>query len=168
MKARNSITVSRTQFAKLIGVTPDRVSKFIAEGLPVLKSGRGRGNQTLLNLGKGLAWFIARFKETPRDRREDTQAKLNQLKLDQARGLLLPYDQVCREGQQYIGRVQAKLRSIPNRLIQEGSVPPESKTKVENLIEECIGEMAGWTSSLEETEKADAGSAAPRNGESQK
>lgn len=52
--------VTRTEFAKLIDSTPDRVSKLIAEGLPTVETGNGRGHKTILDLDKALPWLFKR------------------------------------------------------------------------------------------------------------
>ncbi len=66
------------------------------------------------------------------------------------RGELLPRDQVVAEGAAYVSRVMAKLRSLPSRAVQEGSIPPDSRVKVEALLEEAVLEMSAWATTTTE------------------
>lgn len=48
-----------------------------------------------------------------------------------------------------IGATTTKLRALRSRLVQLGIVPEEAAARLEDAIEECISEMARWSTALE-------------------
>jgi len=91
--------VTRTEFATLIATTPDRVSKHIAEGLPVVQTGNGRGNKTIIDLAKALPWLLKRSGgslDTAKTRLAIAQAERNELDNQVRREKVLPIDDVER------------------------------------------------------------------------
>ena len=87
--------------------------------------------------------------ESPRDRRDRSQAELNELRIDRERKLLLPREQVVREGQMQGKAVAAKLRAIPSRLERAGAIPATAQTIVDELIREALDEMSRWSNELD-------------------
>jgi phage terminase Nu1 subunit (DNA packaging protein) len=87
--------------------------------------------------------------ESPRDRRDRSQAELNELRLARERQQLLPREEVVAAGQAYITATSAKLRSLGPRLVQTGAVPASGRAAVEGMVEEAIAEMSRWSTALE-------------------
>lgn len=98
---------------------------------------------------KYLAHLAARKAESPRDRKDRSQAELNELKLARERKLLLPREEVVREGQAYVLAVKAKLRALPSRLIRAGVMPSAAEPVAAEILREALDEMARWGSHLD-------------------
>lgn len=118
MQIKKALIVSRTQLAALCGTTPDRVSKWIAEGLPgVVETGGGRGRPTRLDLALALPWLLGRRNsESARDRYYEAQAARVELETLARRGSLVEVAEVERQFADLAQTVKARLRALPNAI----------------------------------------------------
>lgn len=144
--------VNRAGLARILGCSLRTVTTLEAEQVfvPSVRGKAGKGSVYVLEecVPNFIAYRTAGTKaadENSRSRRDRSQAELNELRLAKERGELLPRDQVVSKGQAYVSRVMAKLRSLPSRAVQEGTIMASSVAGVEALIEEAVLEMAGWT-----------------------
>lgn len=150
------LRLERPHAVRLLGISDRTFARLEAEGvITPLQKGTGR-RCSVYDGAAVVAAFLARQErqirdsnESPRDRKDRSQAELNELRLDRERRLLLPRDQVVSEGQAYVTAVTAKLRSIPPRVVQAGLIDAALAPQVEEIVEEAISEMAGWSTSLE-------------------
>jgi phage terminase Nu1 subunit (DNA packaging protein) len=148
-------TISRPEAVQLIGVSTRTFDRLEAEGVvqPVTRrhGSLGATYDAVDVVARYVACResrIAASTEAPRDRRDASQADLNELRLQRERSEVLPREQVVDEGQAYVAAVTARLRALAPRLVQEGVVPAESKAAVSAMVEEAIDEMAGWTTRI--------------------
>jgi phage terminase Nu1 subunit (DNA packaging protein) len=95
--------------------------------------------------------------ETPRDRRDRSQAELNELRLARERRELLPRSQVVLEGQSFVKATVAKLRSLPSRMMRAGVLPPSAEPVVVELLREAQEEMARWATELDLVQTSEDG-----------
>ena len=86
--------VTRSELAKLLGMSGDRVSRLIAEGMPTVHTGAGRGDQTRLDVRAVLRWWVQRTgpTEDAKRRRAEALAGLAELELGKQRGILRAHD----------------------------------------------------------------------------
>ncbi len=153
---RDPLRLERPHAVKLLGISDRTFARLESEGvISPLQKGTGR-RCSVYDGAAIVAAFLARQErqirdsnESPRDRKDRVQADLFQVRLDRERRLLLPRDQVVAEGQAYITAVTAKLRSIPPRMVQAGLVDAALAPSVDEIVEEAISEMAGWSTALE-------------------
>src|SRR5262245_56086642 len=86
--------VNREQLARLMGVTPSRISQLVSAGMPARKAGR-QGQKTEFDAIVCLAWWRSKFKaesanEGLRDEHLKWQIRKLQLDVRQREGELVP------------------------------------------------------------------------------
>jgi len=111
--------VSRTELAQLLSTSPDMISKYIAEGLPVLVTGNGRGRRTMLDLADVLPWILARktgSAEEARTRKDNEMADKLALANKVTRGELVKVEVVAAQFVECATAVKARLRRIPDSI----------------------------------------------------
>jgi len=137
-------TVTRTQLARLVGMTPSSVSRLIAEGMPVLKTGAGRGNQTELDLGESLRWLLKRKQgdlDVQRTRYYQAQADKTQLDITKRRGELVDVADVERRWAALIVASRERLLALPAIALQRGLIAPAAEDEVIGLVDEALLEL---------------------------
>lgn len=153
--ASNGLT--RAEVAAALDVPPARITQWVADGMPVMSRGR-RGQGGRYDVDACRAWREARQSdigsalslEEERAKLTRAQGELATIKIAREMGALLPREMVVAEGRRYITAVAAKLRGLAPRLIRAGLITFAQTTIVEDLVEEIIAEMAGWTATLDE------------------
>jgi hypothetical protein len=140
--------VIRPVAARVLGMSERTFTRHEARGTfrPV-RPGRGR-RPALFDLAV-LVPAILQTVETPRDRKDRSQAELNELRLARERRELLPRDQVVREGVTFITAAVAKLRALPNHLVRAGLLAAEAEQKAAALVADALGELARWRTDLD-------------------
>jgi len=149
-KTRERFTVSRTEFARLVGCTPDRVSKYIQEGLPVISTGSGRGNVTTLDLSKAIPWLLKRLGGTydeARTRFYQARAEREERANRVRAGELIEVSAVRLEYFTIATNVKARLRAIPSTaaapLVSAASSGPAAvQVLLLRLIDDALRELA--------------------------
>ena len=154
----NPMHVTRVTARKILGGVAERTfAKLEAEGiLTAFRKGRGR-LPSLYDLSVIVPQYIAYARTTApsagdkdaRARRDQSQAELNELRLAERRKELLPREDVVRDGQAFVKATQAKILSLPRRLVQAGHIPPETEPAVAGLLQEALEEMARWKTALD-------------------
>jgi len=81
-----------------------------------------------------------------RARRDRSAAELNELKIAELRGALLPREAVVRDGQAFSTALRAAVLALPRRLAQAGLVAPDHEPAATALVREICEEIAGWQS----------------------
>lgn len=139
--------VNRQQLATLMGVHPDTVTHNAKEGMPVLEVG-GRGKESQYNAVECLDWQRQRAgknaKEAAQTRALTRSAELNELKLAQQRGELVPVDDVVREGQAFVLAWRAKVLTLARRMVQASAIPRESEAAATQVCLELLEDISSW------------------------
>lgn len=121
MRAPKQFAVSRTDLALMLRTTPDRVSKYIAEGMPVMITGNGRGIRTMLDLADVLPWLLDRKAGTldeARTRQANAAADKTELENRVRRGELVESSEVEREFADCASITKSRLRRIPDAVAE--------------------------------------------------
>jgi phage terminase Nu1 subunit (DNA packaging protein) len=138
-----SVILTRAQFARILGVRPDHVTRWVQAGMPgVLSVGAGRGIETTIDAVAAMKWW--REHNDQRSRKDKTIADLNEFKLATLKREFLPAEQVEAEGLAVTTAIRARLRSLGRRLLQDGVIDPAGLPAVERIVEEALGELARW------------------------
>lgn len=139
--------VTRIQLAELLGVHPDTVSDYAAQGMPVITRG-GRGRQSNYDAVECLAWWRQQqgknAKEAAQTRAYKAQAELNELKIALQREELYPAQEIIRAGQQQVKSWTAKIRALPRQMVQSGIIPVEGERRVTDLLRGLQSEISNW------------------------
>lgn len=147
------LTVDRIQLADLLGVHPDTVSDYSRSGMPVITRG-GAGKRSAYDAVECLAWWRERqgknAKEAAQTRAYLAQANLNELKLAQQKGELLPRDEVIAAGQTYTKAWVAKIRALPRQMVQAGIVAKDREQRIAALLHHLLSEISRWKTVPEE------------------
>lgn len=150
-KQADPLRIARPLAVRLLGVSDRTFARLESEGvIAPLAAGTGRSH-SVYDAPAIVAAYLARQERqltgsnlSPRDRRDRSQAELNELRLARERGELLPREQVVQEGQAYIRATMAKLRQLASRMAREGIVSPSAEERVGKLVQEATSEMARW------------------------
>jgi phage terminase Nu1 subunit (DNA packaging protein) len=140
--------VSRTELAQLLNTSPDMISKYIAEGLPVLVTGNGRSRRTMLDLADVLPWILSRKTgsgEEARTRRDNETADKLALANAVTRGELVKVGVVAAEFADIASNVKARLRRIPDAVsarVAKSKDPHAIKAMLRREIDDALTELA--------------------------
>ena len=148
--------VTRQELAALLDVNPRTVAKFLDEGMPVAKRGRG-GRSSLYSPEACLAWLEARnavASDAPVDlareraRKERAQALLAEQTYAVRAGKLLPAEQVEQVWSAEQAAVRAKLLALPQayadrlaRAVITGGVSAAEQA-IRQMVDEVLTELA--------------------------
>lgn len=140
--------VSRTELAQLLSTSPDMISKYIAEGMPVLVTGNGRGRRTMLDLADILPWILSRktgSAEEARTRKDNEMADKLALANQVTRGELVKVEVVAATFAECASTIKARLRRIPDA-VADRVVKVKSQHDAKKLllaeIDEALSELA--------------------------
>lgn len=155
--------VNRVQLGELMGVHPDTVTDRVRQGMPIITAG-GAGREGVYDAVECLAWQRQRegknATEAAKTRALAASAELNELKLQQQRGELLPRTQVILEGQAYTKAWAAQVQNLAPRLEQAGLIRREDLAGVQALLREVLTEIANWKTPADLAAAAAAGAPA--------
>ena len=169
-KAKPTI-LTRSELAAALGVTPMRITKWAAMGMPVQSRG-GRGVESRYNFEAVVAWrsqqknmVVGGGDAAPtggsslnlgeeRARLARAQTAKTMLDIAKRRRDLLPRDEVVRDGKAAIGAVRAKLLALPSRMVQAGLIDASHRDRAEKFFHEALEEMAQWKTRIELLEQA--------------
>jgi hypothetical protein len=140
----------------LLGISDRTFSRLEAEGI-LTATTPGTGRRPSVYDAVALVQAYLRYRElkltgtleSPRDRRDRSQAELNELRLARERGQLLPRADVIRDGARFIGAVTAKLRQLPARLARAGALQAGAERIVEEVVIEMQTEVTAWKTALD-------------------
>jgi hypothetical protein len=149
--ALETLDIPRPLAVRLLGVSDRTFTRLESEGVFRAKEAGAGGRQSVYDAPAMVASYIAHVErkltgsnDTPRDRRDRSQAELNELRLARERGELLPRDQVVREGQAFVKATMAKLRALAPRLVRAGLIKRTDEGAVAALVREAQEEMSRW------------------------
>jgi len=145
---KKGLEVDRAIMADLLGVQPDSVTRLVSLGMPVLRTGGGRGRRTMYDAVRALAWTRERqqaegpangsvrdqYLSALRDRvLQDTQTRA---------GELVAIEEVVLAGQMIVKGWTAKIRALPQQMVQTGVIPPEKVQPVAELLRQLLVEIS--------------------------
>ena len=147
---RPDLRVTRTQLAAIVGCTPDRISRYISEGLKTLKTGGGRGHVTVLDLGVAVRWILNRRAGTldqARTRLAVAQAEKTERENRVRASQLVEVAEVTRDFTDCANTLKARLRRIPDaiadRVVTASAGGPHAvKALLLTEIDEALRELA--------------------------
>lgn len=141
------LEVNRPQLARLLGVHPDTVTDYVRKGMPTITTG-GHGRESAYDAFACLDWWRQgqgkNVKDVAQARSYESTAKLNEVKLAEKKGELLPRAQVVAEGQQYTRAWAAQVRGLPRRLEHAGVIERHQVTAVAAACRDLLTDIAGW------------------------
>lgn len=140
-----AIEVTRQHLARLIGATPDRITRFVSEGLPVLRVGSGRGNQTVFDLGAVLPWLLQRRTgalDTERTRHYKLMADKLAQELRARAGELVEASEVEHRWSGMITAARERLLSVPAVALQQHLIAPDAEDALIALVDDALTELA--------------------------
>lgn len=146
------LTLPRPLAIALLGVSTRTFARLESEGAVTAVS-KGTGRQGNTYDGPTIVAQFVAYREamirgsahSPRDRRDASQAALNELKLERERRTLLPRDQVVREGAAVVAVLATKARQLPGRLVRAGVVPPDGEAAIATEVDSWQAELHGLT-----------------------
>ena len=140
--------LQQVDLAALFGVTDRTVRNWDFEGLP----GNGEGRGRYYVWPEVLAWYLARNSgsgtgedPTARERKDMAEAELAELKLGQLRGTLLQVEDVRATWSEVLGRVRAKLLSIPPKAavrLGDGLTAAQRQEVIQQEVDEALAELS--------------------------
>lgn len=140
--------VGRVQLAQLLGVHVDSVTHWAKEGMPVVVKG-GHGKENLYDAIDCLAWW-RHVKgqqdafDTARTRAANANAERTEIAVKQARGELLPRDQVMLAGQTTVKGWTSVIRSLPRRMAHAGLIRRDQEPAVTALLSNLLLDILSW------------------------
>ncbi len=147
--AAGSSIVTRAELARLIGRTPDQVSKLIQEQMPgVVETGGGRGRPTRIDLAHALPWLLARRDATgtldeERTRYFRVQADRVEQDVRARAGELVEAAAVEQRWAGMVAAARERLLSLPSTALQRRLIAPEHEDALIDLVDEALAELAG-------------------------
>jgi phage terminase Nu1 subunit (DNA packaging protein) len=144
--------MTRQELARAIGVHPQTITKWEAEGMPVARRG-GRGVASRYSLPAVFAWRMESLRsvagttlslEQERQRLTRINADTRELQLAERRRELLPREQVVLQGQAVIRGWAAIVRGLPRRLVNAGVVPREQEPAAKGVVYELLTAISQW------------------------
>lgn len=145
-QGRKALIVTRHELARLFGVTPDGISRWTADGLPVETIGAGRGNKSTYDLARVIPWVLQRrggTLEEARTRLANAQADRVEQELATAAGRLLRADAVGETWRRACILIRTKLLAIPAKLKNRHTeLSVQQLADVDEQIREALSELA--------------------------
>jgi phage terminase Nu1 subunit (DNA packaging protein) len=144
-KRAKRLQVTRSELARLIGCTPDRVTKYAAEGLPVAKIGGGRGRQTTFDLTKALPWlFNRRGSELEEQRTRYFSLQANRIHQDirKRAGELVDVVDVERRWAAMVAATRERLLSLPSVALQRGLIASPAEDELIALVADALTDLS--------------------------
>jgi len=159
--SRRRRLLGRAEVAEVYGVTPQRVTRWAGDGMPIADRG-SRGRESKYDLRAVNRWWLAReLRARGLDGKAGdlarVQARRMELDVKTRERELLPRGQVVQEGKAFVVAARAKILSLPGRMIQAGIIPRERKADVNALVREALEEMARWRTHLDLLDVAKGG-----------
>jgi len=140
--------VDRVRLSEILGVHPDTITHYARKGMPVVARG-GRGRESQYDAFVCMAWWRKQgggnAKEAAQIRRDESQAALNEQRLQERRKELVARDQVILAGQSYTKAWAAKVRALPRRFVEAGIITREQEAAAAGVCREVLTEIASWT-----------------------
>lgn len=150
---RKPAFVGRAEVAKVFGVAPGRINKWVSDGCPAARRGR-RGLAARYDIAAIRTWLEAREARAAtqglsleHERTLLARAQRLKVEIDNAvrRCELLSRDQVVFEGIAYTKAWASHVRALPRRARQAGIVTtPEAEAGLVDLCRSILADIASW------------------------
>lgn len=140
------LIVKRVELARLLGAHPDRVTKYVSEGMPVLKAG-GRGKESEFDAVACLAWWRERRAPgtTEQERTRHYKAMADKIEMD-IRHRLGETIEAADVDTRWAGMVLAmreRMLAIPTTALQRGLLAlPAAEEGLIELVDDALSELA--------------------------
>ena len=129
--------------AAALGLSMRSLERFQTQGIIAPAEPRRGSRPSLWNVGDVAKRIIAhRAQMTPRDRREQAQAQLLELRYRRESREVLERTTVIRKGIAVAKTVSAHLTSLPSRMVKDGLVPAEHEAAIDGYIRERLDELS--------------------------
>lgn len=144
--------VTRAVLAAALGVSPNRINKWVADGCPVAVKGV-RGHSAYYDLDAVKGWVNARARPNGDEAISLAAAKARQATAQAVRyetenlvraGELLERSKVVEEGRAVLSALKAKLLALPSQAVMHGVIAREGETGLKALVIEALRELARW------------------------
>jgi phage terminase Nu1 subunit (DNA packaging protein) len=138
-------TVSRRELARLLGVSANRVTKYVADGLP--SETRGPGKPAAFDLAGCMRWFLARRGSRSTEDERQRYFRLQGDKIEQEirhrAGELVEAADVERRWAGMVTAARERLLSLPGTAVQRGLVAAAHEDELIALVHDALRELAG-------------------------
>ncbi len=163
-------TCTASQFAALLGVTPQAVSQWIDAGMPC-KRGKGRGHVVVIDLAAALPWVLARREPKGSQRERLAKEQADKVALENAvkRGELIFASQVAEVFSVLSADLASRHDAVPGRLASELAGINEPAVIRERLLDDLRSVRAAFADAIEKladvlgSAEDDVGDPAPAN-----
>jgi len=139
------LIVGRVMLARLMGRHPDRVTKYLGEGMPVLKAG-GRGKESEFDAIACLAWERERrpmaTKDVEQTRYYRVQADKIEQEIRKRAGALIEAAEVEHGWAGMVLAMRERLLSLPTTALQRNVIRPETEAGLIELVDEALSELS--------------------------
>lgn len=139
------LVVNRVELGRLIGCHADRITKYVGEGLPVLKAG-GRGKESEFDAVACLAWERQRRPGSALDRERLRNFKAQADKLEQEirrrAGELIEAAEVDGRWADMVVAMRERLLVLPVVSTQKGLISAADEPALVALVDEALSELA--------------------------
>lgn len=145
--------VTRASAAAALGVAPNRINRWVADGAPVAVRGR-RGCSAMYDLDALRAWKAGKSAgpdvnlSLAEERAKLAKAQRDKYELEYKvrTGQLVERGLAVAEGQAVMAALKARLLSLPRQCVMRGLVPREAEPGVRALVLETLRELVRWAS----------------------
>lgn len=138
--------VTRAELARLLGVSPARVVKYVEAGLPHVKNGRGK--PATFQPSACITWLLERRGNGARPG-EDEKGRYFRLQADRIEqqirhraGELVEAGDVARTWAGIVAAVRERLLSLPGTALSRGLVTAEHEDGLIALVDDVLRELA--------------------------
>lgn len=140
------LIVGRVLLARLMGRHPDRVTKYLGEGMPVLKAG-GRGKESEFDAISCLAWERDRRPMATKDVQQCRYYKAQADKIEQEirkrAGELIEAADVEHRWAGMVLAMRERILSLPTTALQRRLLlHPEAEAGLVDLVDEALAELS--------------------------
>jgi phage terminase Nu1 subunit (DNA packaging protein) len=131
--------------ARLLGVSANRITKYVADGLPTHTNGRGKA--AAFDVGACVRWLLERRGTRPAEDEKQRYFRLQGDKIHQeirARaGELVEAADVERRWSHMVAACRERLLSLPSTALQRRLISAEAEDELIALVDEALRELAG-------------------------
>lgn len=144
LAAPKPIIVGRADLARLMGVTPNDVSKFLDEGMPALSAGK-KGEKSEYDAVAALQWYHNRQnREDAKERARyfKSQADKVEQEVRLRSGQLVEASAVEKGWSDLVLACRERLLSLPGSALQRGVIDDAGEDVLIELVDEALQELA--------------------------
>lgn len=144
--------LTRQKLAEALGLHPQTITTWEADGMPVARKG-GRGVASKYSLPDVFKWRVdtlrtvsetTRTLEEERTRLTKLNADRRQLDLLRERREVLPRAQIVFEGQVMVRGWSSEVRALPRKLVNAGLIAPERESEAKKMMFDLLTAISRW------------------------